>query len=116
MVEPLFPAAGPPDDVRPALGYGMVVAAALLFGFNGAVSKVILKSGLDSLRLTEVRSTGAALGLLLGALALAPGRLRLARSELPYFAAFGVLGVACVQLFYFLAIHRLPVGIGLLLE
>src|SRR5438105_4968355 len=116
MVEPLFPAGGPPEDIRPALGYGMVIAAALLFGINGAVSKVILESGLDSLRLTEVRSTGAALGLLLAVLAIAPGRLRLRRSELPYFVAFGVLGVAFVQLFYFLAIHRLPVGIGLLLE
>ena len=94
----------------------MTIAAALLFGFNGAVSKVILASGLDSLRLTELRSTGAAAGLLLLLVAFARRRLRLRRSELGYFVAFGVLGVAFVQLFYFLAIHRLPVGIALLLE
>jgi len=116
MVEPLFPADSPPIDRRPAFGYGMTIAAALLFGFNGAVSKVILASALDSLRLTELRSTGAAAGLLLLLVAFARRRLRLRRSELGYFVAFGVLGVAFVQLFYFLAIHRLPVGIALLLE
>jgi drug/metabolite transporter (DMT)-like permease len=116
MVEPLFPAAEPPVDRRPALGYGMTVVAATLFGFNGAVSKVVLASGLDSLRLTEVRSTGAAVGLVALVAAAWPGRLRLRRAELPFFLAFGVLGVSFVQLLYFLAIHRLPVGIALLLE
>src|SRR2546421_102751 len=37
----------------------MVSAAALLWALNGTVSKVILASGVSSLRLAEVRSTGA---------------------------------------------------------
>src|SRR5258708_22381621 len=80
MVEPIFSAHEPPDR-RPTLGYAMTVAAALLFGLNGVVSKVVLSSGLGSLRLSEVRSTGAAVGLLLGLAVLAPGRLRLRRGE-----------------------------------
>ena len=47
MVEPIFTASQPPDR-RPALGYAMTLGAALLFGFNGAVSKVVLASGLGS--------------------------------------------------------------------
>ena len=115
MVEPIFTAHEPPDR-RPALGYAMTLAAAMLFGFNGAVSKVVLSSGLGSLRLSEVRSTGAALGLLVGLAILAPRRLRIRREEWRFFVLFGALGLTFVQLFYFLAIHRLPVGIALLIE
>ena len=49
---------------RPWLGYAMVLTAATLFALNGVVAKVALSSGLSSLRLTEVRLTGAAIGLL----------------------------------------------------
>ena len=36
------------------------------------------------------------------------------RGELPYLAVFGICGLAFVQWFYFLAIHRLAIGIALL--
>jgi drug/metabolite transporter (DMT)-like permease len=49
---------------QPALGYTMVALAATLFAINGTVSKVILGSGIDSQRLTEVRCAGAMIGLL----------------------------------------------------
>jgi drug/metabolite transporter (DMT)-like permease len=42
--------------------------------------------------------------------------LRTNRRELLYLAAFGVFGVALVQLFYFLAIHRLEIGVSLLIQ
>jgi drug/metabolite transporter (DMT)-like permease len=87
-----------------------------LFGINGAVSKVALSSGLSSLRLTEARCSGACIGLVLVALARDPAGLRLRRREWPRLAVFGIAGVAFVQLFYFLAIHRLPVGIALLIQ
>ncbi len=45
----------------------------------------------------------------------APTRLRLTRREVPYLVAFGVAGLAFVQWFYFLAIHRLDIGVALLL-
>ena len=46
----------------------------------------------------------------------APRRLRLTRRELPYVATFGICGLAFVQWFYFLAIHRLAIGVALLIE
>jgi drug/metabolite transporter (DMT)-like permease len=94
----------------------MVLTGAVLFGFNGAVSKVVLAAGLSSPRMTEVRSTGAFLVLLVALLVAAPRLLRVRRDELPFLAAFGAIGLASVQLFYFLSIHRLPLGIALLLE
>jgi drug/metabolite transporter (DMT)-like permease len=101
---------------RPALGYAMVWAAALLFAVNGTVSKVVLASGVSSLELTQVRSIGAFVGLALAIALIDRRRLRVTRRELPYLVVFGVTGVAFVQWFYFLAIHRLPVGIALLIQ
>jgi drug/metabolite transporter (DMT)-like permease len=101
---------------RPGVGYACLIAAAALFAVNGTVSKVILHTGVSSLRLTELRCAGAMLGLLALLLIVAPERLRVSRSELPLLAAFGIAGVAATQYFYFVAIARLPVGIALLFE
>jgi drug/metabolite transporter (DMT)-like permease len=101
---------------RPFVGYAMVLVAATLFGINGTVAKVALSSGLSSLRLTEARSAGACLGLVVVALLRRPSSLRVARRELPRLALFGCVGVAFVQLTYFLAIHRLAIAIALLIQ
>jgi drug/metabolite transporter (DMT)-like permease len=104
------------QERRPAVGYAMVIAAALLFSLNGTVSKVVLQSGISSLELTQVRATGAFVGF---ALLLALTRresLRLRRRELPYLIVFGIAGVALVQWLYFVSIGRLPIGIALLIE
>ena len=87
----------PGRERRPAVGYAMVIAAALLFALNGTVSKVVLQSGISSLELTQVRATGAFLGF---AILLAFARretLRLSRREVPYLVVFGIAGVAFVQ-------------------
>jgi drug/metabolite transporter (DMT)-like permease len=94
----------------------MAAAAAVLWGVNGAVSKTILSTGLSSERLAQVRSLGAAAGLVVILAFTAPGRLRLTWRELPFLLAFGVAGLAFVQWFYFLAIHRLTIGVALLIE
>jgi drug/metabolite transporter (DMT)-like permease len=101
---------------RPRLGYAMAASAAVVWGVNGAVSKTILSTGVSSERLAQVRSLGAALGLVAILAVTAPGRLRLTRRELPYLLAFGIGGLAFVQWFYFLAIHRLDIGVALLIE
>jgi drug/metabolite transporter (DMT)-like permease len=102
---------------HPRLGYAMATAAAALFAVNGSVSKIVLTStGLTSVRLTELRATGAFLGLAAFLALTAPRLLRVRRSELRLLAFYGVVGFALVQWLYFVAIERLPIGIGLLLE
>lgn len=113
---PTIPLARQEHDRRPALGYAMVLLAATLFAVNGTVSKVVLGSGITSLELTQIRSTGACLGFLAALLVLQPQSLRVTRRELPFLVLFGVTGVAFVQWFYFVAIHRLPLGIALLIQ
>lgn len=94
----------------------MAAVAAVLWGLNGGVSKTILSTGLSAERLAQVRSLGAALGLVAILALAAPRRLRLTWHELPYVATFGIAGLAFVQWFYFLAIHRLAIGVALLIE
>src|SRR6266550_1467215 len=115
MVEPIIRVPNEPHAPRPALGYAMVAVAATLFAVNGTVSKVILGSGIDSRQLTEVRCAGAFAGLVLIALAGRPGSLRVHRRELPLIVALGI-ALALVQWSYFFAIHRLDIGIALLIQ
>lgn len=115
MTEAPLPVASAPHR-RPRVGYAMAVAAALLWGVNGPVSKVILSNGIPAERLAQLRSLGAATGLLLVVAVASPKRLRVRRRELPYLAVFGIGGLAFVQWFYFLAIHRLAIGVALLIE
>jgi drug/metabolite transporter (DMT)-like permease len=113
---PILPAEPGRHDERYGLGYLMVAVAATLFAVNGTVSKVVLGSGLSSLELTQIRSTGAAAGLLVFLLLFARARLRVGRRELAFLVLFGVTGVAFVQWLYFVAIEHLPVGIALLIQ
>jgi drug/metabolite transporter (DMT)-like permease len=94
----------------------MAVAAAVLFAVNGTMSKTALQAGLTPLWLVELRSVGAAVCLFALAGATRPRALRVTWVELRFLAVLGVVGIALVQVLYFVAIARLPVGIALLLE
>lgn len=117
MTEIVLHGARPAGPPHPRLGYAMVTLASTLFAVNGTVSKVVLTStGITSLRLTELRATGAFLGLAAFLVVTAPRSLRVAREELALLVFYGIVGFALVQWLYLVAIERLPIGIGLLLE
>jgi len=95
----------------------MVTTAATVWGLNGTVSKLLIQGGFDPPQLTTFRATGAFLGLLLLVLVtLGPRSLAARPKELPRLTLYGLLGIFSVPLLYFVAISRLPVGIGLLFE
>jgi drug/metabolite transporter (DMT)-like permease len=105
-----------PTVARPGLGYTLTLAAAGFFAVNGTVSMLALQAGISAPRLTALRCTGAAVGLLLVLAVVAPGRLRVSRREIPLLAVLGVVGIAMTQFLYYVAIGRLPVGIALIFE
>ena len=115
LVEPL-PGVAPAATRRPLRGYLLYLAAALLFAFNGTVSKTLLLGGLEATRLSQLRTTGAFLILLLFIALTRRPALRLRRAELPLLLVYGVAGIALTQYLYFLSLERLPVGIALLIE
>jgi drug/metabolite transporter (DMT)-like permease len=94
-----------------------VWATVALWGLNGTISKVVLQSAdLSAYRLAEVRSTGSALLLLAVVAVWRPHTLRVTPRDFAFLALFGVAGLALVQLFYFLAIERLEIGIALVIQ
>ncbi len=97
--------------------YLLLVGAALLYSINGIVSKWVMEAGLSPWRLTEIRTTGSLLALVI--YLAVKGRLHLLRptkGELPLLILFGVIGIAAVQSFYFFSILKLHVSIALIIE
>jgi drug/metabolite transporter (DMT)-like permease len=97
-------------------GYIQITTAAALFGLAGSVAKMALDAGVDPARLTALRCTGAAIGLLVVLGATRPELLKVARRDLPMLLMLALCGAAVIQWLYFVAIDRLPVGLALLLE
>ena len=75
-----------------------------------------MDAGLSPQQVASVRICLAAVILLAGAAVVKPSALRLRRRDLPVLLAYGLVGVALVQLLYFVAVSRLPVGVALLVE
>lgn len=98
------------------MGYFYSLMAALLFGANGSVTKVVLESGLNPLELTQLRTLGTA--IIAGGILLVTDRsaFRLPRRQVLIMAVLGIAGLALLQASYAYAVQLLPVGIALLLE
>ncbi|WP_157937148.1 EamA family transporter, partial [Geodermatophilus chilensis] len=92
---------------RPPLGSALTVGAAGLFAVNGTVSTLALQAGVPAPWLTALRCGGAAVVLLAVLAVVAPSRLRVSWREVPFLAAFGVVGIALTQCLYYVAIGRL---------
>jgi drug/metabolite transporter (DMT)-like permease len=75
-----------------------------------------MAAGLSPEQVAAARIGLAALVLTLGVAVFRPRLLRVRRAEWPLLIGYGLLGVAGVQLCYFVAAGRLPVGIAILLE
>lgn len=102
---------------RRSFGVFLVVLGSAFFIVNSGVSRAALRSGISSLELTSLRVTGTCAALLLVALVVQRGALRPPRGrEIWLVLGLGMLGVAGLQLFYFIAIDRLTIGLALLLE
>lgn len=112
-----MPQTSPRLGANSSLGYGLVIFGAVLFGINGAVSRVAMRAGLSPESLTTLRITGATVVFALAALIWRRSALRPPTgSSLFLIAALGLVGVASLQLTYNIAINRLPLGIALLIE
>lgn len=98
------------------MGYVFGLLAALLFGANGSVTKVVLDSGLNPTQVTQFRTLGTF--LIAGVVLLVVDRsaFRLPWKQVGIMAVLGVVGLALLQVTYAYAIQLLPVGIALLLE
>lgn len=98
------------------MGYFIGFLAALLFGSNGSVVKVLVNSGLSAAQLTFFRTLTVM--ILTGVFLLIRDRsaFRIPGKQLFLMAVLGIGGVAGLQYFYAVAVSRISVGIALLFE
>ena len=94
----------------------LTLLGAIFFSFNGVVAKLVLTSGLSSMRLTQVRCGGAFIFLGLYMFVRYRDKLKAKKEDLPLLFAYGIIGFLMVQALYFVAITRLNVSVALILE
>ena len=94
----------------------LTLLGAIFFSFNGVVAKLVLTSGLSSMRLTQVRCGGAFIFLGLYIFLRYRDKLKAKKEDLPLLFAYGIIGFLMVQALYFVAITRLNVSVALILE
>jgi drug/metabolite transporter (DMT)-like permease len=111
-----LPVLAPPRATHRGRGTAFVLLAALFFSTSGTLGKSVMAAGITPEQVAAARISLAGLVLLAGVALVAPRKLRVRRAQLPLLAGYGLLGVAGVQLLYFVAAGRIPVGIAILLE
>ncbi|MGP3931586.1 EamA family transporter [Nonomuraea sp. KM88] len=97
-------------------GLALAFVGSWCFAFAGPMAKYLIAAGLAPMEAVWTRMAGAGLLLVAVLAVVRPSALRIARSKLPFFGLYALMGVAGVQSLYFVAITRLPVGVALLLE
>jgi drug/metabolite transporter (DMT)-like permease len=96
-------------------GYLLVAAAAISWGAQSAIAKLLLTSGSSPAALVSARTATAFL-LMAAALGLADRRLLRTRPrELGHLALLGIVGMALSQYGYYAALTRIPVATTLLI-
>lgn len=101
-----------------AVGLLIALLSAAAFGSSGGVAKGLLDSGWSPAAAVTLRVLIGALILLPPAVVEMRGRWHLLRGRQTWLHVFlfGSLAVAGCQLFFFLAVTHLPVGVALMLE
>ncbi|NKQ58729.1 EamA family transporter [Amycolatopsis sp. K13G38] len=97
-------------------GTALILLASVSFGASGTIAKPAMLAGLSPEQVATARIGLAALVLAVVVAVFRPRLLLLRRAEWPLLLGYGLLGVAGVQLCYFVSVQRLPVGIAILLE
>jgi drug/metabolite transporter (DMT)-like permease len=99
---------------RPLLGGAMVLMAAALWGTLGLFARALASAGISPLEMTSARAAGAAILLMLW-IARRPARLRIRPRDLPFFLAFGVLGLALFHFLYFATLQHTSIAVAVAL-
>lgn len=101
---------------RAVLGYLSAFAGAAFYGVGGVIAKRAFALGIPPATLAEFRVLFAFGVFGLFVLLFRRRALAVRRADLGWLAAFGLFGVFGVQLIYYEAIQRLPLGVALVIE
>jgi threonine/homoserine efflux transporter RhtA len=92
-----------PSRVR---GTGLSLTSGVLFASSGPLAKGVMSAGWSPAAVTSVRIALAAVLMAPVVAVLHPGALRFRRGDLWPLLSYGLLGVAGVRLFFFVAVAR----------
>ncbi|MFI1462744.1 EamA family transporter [Nocardia carnea] len=87
----------------------------VLFASSGPLAAAVMVEGWSPAAVTSVRIGSAAVLLVLVVALWRPRALRFGRGDLWLLLGYGLLGVAGVQLLFFVAVARVPVGVAMVL-
>ena len=93
-----------------------MLLSAFLFAGGGNVVKALFRLGYSPLVLAQLRIWWAFAWLLVLMVVIRPARLAVSRRELPALAVFCAVGLAGVQLSYYLTIARINIAVALLVQ
>src|SRR5260370_35019546 len=97
------------------VGYLMVLSAAVLFGINGSLSRLLFNNGVTPLTLVEFRMIVGSICLLGFLLSRHRHALKVPRRAWGWLVAFG-LSIPLVTYTYFVSISRLPLAITVVIQ
>ncbi|MBA3248727.1 MAG: EamA family transporter, partial [Geodermatophilaceae bacterium] len=97
-------------------GLLLALVSAATFGTSGSFAGALLDAGWSPGAAVTTRIGLAAVFLTVPALIQLRGRWILLRRNLGLVVIFGLAAVAAAQLFFFLSVERVPVGVAILLE
>jgi len=103
-------------DTQVSRGTMLIVLASICFGTSGPLVKPTMDAGLSPQQVASFRISVAAALLLAFVVVRRPALLRVRRQDWRLLVAYGLVGVAGVQLLYFAAVSRIPIGVAMLLE
>lgn len=101
---------------RVVVGFGCMLLSAFFFAVSGPVAKALYEIGWTPGSVVLIRLSGAAALMLVPSLIALRGRWPEVRRNWRTVLAYGVVSMAGVQAFFFLAVEHLSVAIAVLLE
>ena len=101
---------------NPARGYALAATAAALWALHGSLAIFLIDDGVDSPRLSEMRSAGSFLILLLFIALVNRPLLKVERRDVTLLAILGIPGLALVHVAYYEAVDHLGVGPALTIQ
>jgi drug/metabolite transporter (DMT)-like permease len=107
---------GSAETRNPARGYLLVAAGAAMFALGGNLARYMLDDGVSALRLSQLRSAGSLVILVVVLGLTRPRLMRIRREDAPQLAFLGICGLALVHATYYAAIDRLEIGVALVIQ
>lgn len=104
------------SDLKQAAGYGLIVLASCFFGASASLGKSIMKAGVSTIMLMEIRSVITSVVLLPVLLLLGRKHLRIKSADLPQFFLLAIPGLALVNASYYYAVSLLNIALAVFIQ